>query len=190
MDSKTNVVEFSCDLCGNYFHELQGGKCIECNKLLCPKCQDKFDGDIICVNCKNLKWHKEKKHEEDNIINSSADKTQLDYDEMSHNDKLKYDADYLQETKYRKIFENIDTIKLCLKIIFALSILGSAVCLVLYFRYGFDLGIFPYIFGYSVFFSMILLNVIHNKMEKYSFENKSEEKSVDEILRDIREQNE
>jgi len=186
-----NVIEFSCDLCGKIFHELQGGKCVECNKLLCPSCQNKQSDEVICVNCNRLNELEENKHEEENILKSSTDKTELDYDEMKHNDRLKYDEDYLKETKYRKIFENIDTIKLCLKIIFGISIIAASVFIVLHFRYGKDSTIYLYIFGALIYICMMLLAKIHSFLEEYfSVENTEDNIPLNEQLEKLRNKNE
>ena len=49
-----SVIEFICDLCGNQFHELQGAKCVNCDKLVCPDCKNIFPEGAICVKCKKL----------------------------------------------------------------------------------------------------------------------------------------
>ncbi len=53
MDSKMNVIEFSCEFCSNRFHEYDGGKCVDCYKLLCDKCTYRVRDKKYCMFCRD-----------------------------------------------------------------------------------------------------------------------------------------
>lgn len=46
-----NIVEFECAICKTRFHELKGGKCAKCGKIVCRNHLHVGKKEMVCSNC-------------------------------------------------------------------------------------------------------------------------------------------